>query len=96
MQRLILSGGGGCSAADREPSGSGSQEAEPSQDGTHRGSGDEVLLFCRLVGEPYVCCGRLRYVSHDARRLPVKFVWNLADIQQLRKSEAFQSILSVK
>ena len=59
-------------------------------------SGDSVLLFCRLPGEPYVCCGRLSYESHDGHQQPVKFVWRLDDIEALRKSESFQEILQVK
>jgi hypothetical protein len=59
--------------------------------------GDGVLLFCRQtlrVGNgPYVCCGRLGYVSHDPRRRPLKFVWELRDAAQLRSADAFQELL---
>jgi hypothetical protein len=58
--------------------------------------GAEVLLFCRLIGEPYICCGRLSYVSHDARRLPVKFIWDLVDHERLKPSEDFRQIIAVK
>ncbi|KAL1530144.1 hypothetical protein AB1Y20_001060 [Prymnesium parvum] len=57
---------------------------------------DQVLLFCRLPGEPYVCCGRLTYESHNPDVHPIKFVWKLDDIESLRKSAAFREILEVK
>ena len=56
-------------------------------------SAAHVLLFCRLPGEPYVCCGRLGYVSHNPGRRPIKFVWALRDFERLRGSEHFQALL---
>ena len=56
-------------------------------------SAAHVLLFCRLPGEPYVCCGRLGYVSHNPGRRPIKFVWALRDVDRLRGSEHFQALL---
>ena len=59
----------------------------------------QVLLFCRLVvptTEAYVCCGALRYVSHDFRRRPLKFTWEFEDYEALRKSTAFRELLAVK
>ena len=59
---------------------------------------DAVLLFCRLQqegsSEPYVCCGRLAYVSHDQSRQPLKFVWSLRDLEMLRKSADFRELLA--
>lgn len=59
---------------------------------------DAVLLFCRLQqegsSEPYVCCGRLAYVSHDPSRQPLKFVWSLRDLEMLRKSADFRELLA--
>ena len=52
-----------------------------------------VLLFCRLPGEPYICCGRLGYVSHQPGRRPIKFVWALRDVDRLRESEHFRALL---
>lgn len=42
-----------------------------------------VLLFCRLPGEPYVFCGPLRYATHDARRRPLRFEWELSRCAEL-------------
>lgn len=44
-----------------------------------------VLLFCRLVGEPYVYCGKLRCLSFDPSRKPMRFVWELTDSDDLRQ-----------
>jgi len=59
---------------------------------------EAVLLFCRLQqegsSEPYVCCGRLEYVSHDPSRQPLKFVWSLRDLETLRKSADFRELLA--
>jgi hypothetical protein len=55
---------------------------------------DEVLLFCRLQGEPYVCCGRLAYDSHVPRRQPLKFVWRLRDAAAVRGQPAFDAVLA--
>lgn len=43
----------------------------------------EVVLWCRLPGEPYVFCGRLHYVTHDETKSPLRFVWELADFDLL-------------
>ena len=53
-----------------------------------------LLLFCRLPGEQYVCCGRLGYVSHVPDRQPLKFVWRLLDLPALQESEAFRELLA--
>jgi hypothetical protein len=59
------------------------------------GRRDELLLFCRLPGEPYVCCGRLAYVSHEPSSTPLRFVWSLVDAEQLRKSsEPFRQLIA--
>jgi hypothetical protein len=54
---------------------------------------EPVLLFCRLPGEPYVCCGRLAYSTHVPRRQPLKFEWELADLPKLAKSDVFQELI---
>lgn len=43
----------------------------------------QVVLWCRLPGEPYVFCGRLHYVTHDPTTSPLRFVWELADFDLL-------------
>ncbi len=58
-------------------------------------AGDEAVLFCRLPGDPYVCCGRLRYRSHVPKQQPLKFMWELLDIEKLRASEHFTDLLRV-
>lgn len=67
--------------------------------GTAHSSNTTVLLFCRLVipnAQPYVCCGKLRYVSHDFRRRPLKFTWELEQHEELVKSAAFMQLLKFK
>ena len=67
--------------------------------GSERSGNTTVLLFCRLVvpkAEPYVCCGTLRYASHDFRRRPLKFTWELEHHEALSKSAAFAALLGVK
>ena len=67
--------------------------------GTSQSSKTTVLLFCRLVvpkAEPYVCCGQLRYVSHDFRRRPLKFTWALENHAELKKCAAFVELLNFK
>ena len=53
-----------------------------------------VVLLCRLPGEPYVCCGRLEYLSHVPGRQPLKFEWRLADLPALRQSADFRALLA--
>ncbi|KAK3286540.1 hypothetical protein CYMTET_5907 [Cymbomonas tetramitiformis] len=55
-----------------------------------------VQLFCRQDGLPYVYCGKLRLVSHDARVRPMKFIWELMDLHRLRQCEAFQELLGTE
>ena len=67
--------------------------------GTAHSSSTTVLLFCRLVvpiTQPYVCCGKLKYVSHDFRRRPLKFTWELEQREELVKSAAFAQLLNFK
>jgi hypothetical protein len=59
-----------------------------------KGAPEGVLLFCRLPGEPYVCCGRLGYVTHKPGRQPLKFVWRLLDVGALREREPFRRLMS--
>jgi hypothetical protein len=55
---------------------------------------DSVILFMRLPGEPYVCCGRCAYVSHNFEKHPLKFVWELVDHKQLEESGSFKELVS--
>ena len=72
---------------------SAGDEASASVAASSARKGDPVLLFCRLPGEPYVCCGRLQYVSHVPRRSPIKFHWRLLDIHELRGQTAFDALM---
>ena len=58
------------------------------------GSSTQVLLFCRLPQQPYVCCGRLACVSHDLERRPLRFMWRLRDIDKLRGRDEFDELLA--
>ena len=43
---------------------------------------------------PYVCLGRLAYVSHDPGSLPISFVWALLDYDRLA-SEGGDAVLQL-
>jgi len=53
----------------------------------------EVLLFCREEAKPYVFCGELTYLAHDPDRIPVRFVWQLADFDTLQTKRPFTSLV---
>lgn len=52
-----------------------------------------VLLFCRLVSEPYVFCGRLGYEAHWPSKQPIQFSWRLLDTERLARYPDFAAIL---
>lgn len=54
-----------------------------------------ILLFCRLLNEPYVYCGDLGYISHDFTNKPLKFVFRLNQSQhsKLKNSAPFQLLM---
>jgi hypothetical protein len=54
--------------------------------GEREGKRDEILLFCRLQGEPYVCMGRVYHTWYETRRHPVKVVWTLRDYEAIKGS----------
>jgi len=54
-----VGGGGGVEGGSK---GSGGDEGGGEGGGVGAGR-DTLLLFCRLPGEPYVCCGRLVYIN---------------------------------
>jgi hypothetical protein len=65
--------------------------------GGSAGGGDwpeSVILFMRLPGEPYVCCGRCAYVSHNFSKHPLKFEWELLDYKRLQESVPFKELVS--
>lgn len=53
---------------------------------------DEILLFCRLQGEPYVCMGRVYHTWYETRGHPVKVVWRLRDWEAIRGSGDVQEV----
>ena len=56
--------------------------------------GTPVLLFCRnqVLSAQYVYCGRLRYCSHDPRRRPIRFQWELAEVEALKRKPSYGDI----
>ena len=67
--------------------------------GCAKSTSTTVLLFCRLQNPktgPYVMCGRLRYVSHNFSRRPLKFTWELEDREALRGIDAFAEMVALK
>ena len=55
-----------------------------------------VLLFTRLLGQPYVYCGPLEYFSHDPTSSPLKFLWTLRDSVGLLQSFHFEQVLAAQ
>ena len=65
-----------------------------------------IVLWCRMYNEekrtfgPYICMGRLGYVSHIPGSSPLSFVWNLLDYDALQNHsdpsvrEQFQQVIS--
>eukprot|EP00038_Savillea_parva_P011481 m.197838 g.197838 ORF g.197838 m.197838 type:complete len:320 (-) comp20244_c0_seq1:87-1046(-) len=52
-----------------------------------------VVLFCRVEGCGYVFCGELEYVAHEPQRIPIRFVWRLADYDKLKEMPDFQDVI---
>jgi hypothetical protein len=55
---------------------------------------DNIFLFCRVVGQPYVYCGRLQYEFHDPDVRPMPFRWKLLDHKQVIAEKAYQELLA--
>lgn len=55
-----------------------------------------VLLFCREVGCPYICFGRVEYDSHVDGAFPIQFSLRLCDYEKLSVLPAFAEIVSAK
>jgi hypothetical protein len=58
----------------------------------------DVVLFCRnqSTGDPYVFCGRVKYVQYFPNRVPVKFLFTLLDRQKLLQEADFCALAGVK
>ena len=59
------------------------------------GTSCPVVLFCRLPQEPYVFCGRLRYVSHDPAVRPMRFVWELQDLDAALRADGESNMAAI-
>lgn len=54
-----------------------------------------VFLFCRLLGHPYRCLGRVQHDKHDASSSPVVFELQLCDYDKLKHLDGFAALLAV-
>lgn len=52
-----------------------------------------VLLFIRLIGEPYVFCGSLKVYQKDLFIQPMRIVWELEDFSILRKCSNWREVV---
>eukprot|EP00928_Gymnodinium_smaydae_P013703 TRINITY_DN14980_c0_g7_i2.p1 TRINITY_DN14980_c0_g7~~TRINITY_DN14980_c0_g7_i2.p1 ORF type:complete len:245 (-),score=61.07 TRINITY_DN14980_c0_g7_i2:65-799(-) len=52
-----------------------------------------MLMVRRCATEPYVVCGAVDYVSHDAAKTGFEFVWELRDFTKLKQAESFRELL---
>eukprot|EP00929_Paragymnodinium_shiwhaense_P007853 TRINITY_DN111768_c0_g1_i1.p1 TRINITY_DN111768_c0_g1~~TRINITY_DN111768_c0_g1_i1.p1 ORF type:complete len:242 (-),score=35.34 TRINITY_DN111768_c0_g1_i1:210-935(-) len=54
-----------------------------------------IMLFCRrLATEPYVYCGNVKYLRHDAKKKGFEFTWQLRDVEKLKAQPGFKRILT--
>jgi len=53
-----------------------------------------VLLFCRDEGRGYVYCGELAYLAHDPDRIPIRFIFELADYDEIKDNAPFKSLVA--
>lgn len=63
-------------------------------------SADSVLLFARIVGEPYCCLGRLAFINCNFDRHPLVVYWRLQNFDDIiggptKGTEQFKRMLSV-
>jgi len=52
-------------------------------------------LFCRMEGDAYVYCGRLKMVESDTKKAPMKFQMRLLDAPLLRTSAEFLGLVEL-
>ena len=58
-----------------------------------RSEGETILLFCRLDNkDPFLSCGRLRFVAIDSTERPLKLTFSLLDAPVLATSEHFAEL----
>lgn len=70
--------------------GAGSKPAEIREDG---GGQEDILLFCRRQGQPYVFMGRIWYVWYEVNRHPIKVLWELRDFEAIRDSPHVREVM---
>ena len=94
----------------QEPVTQSRETAEPSltttSTTTSKSSSGGIVLWCRMYNEekrtfgPYICMGRLGYVSHIPGSSPLSFIWNLLDYDAIQSHpdisvrELFQQVIS--
>ena len=54
-----------------------------------------VHLFCRMEGETYTYCGRLKASAYEPNKRPMKFTFQLLDAPLLRVSQDFLSLVEL-
>lgn len=54
-----------------------------------------IALICRLEDEPYIWCGELNYVRHNASVHPIEFVWQIQRHTALKGAPLFERLLAV-
>ena len=54
-----------------------------------------VHLFCRMEGETYTYCGRLKALKHEGNKRPIKFEMQLLDAPLLRTSQEFLELVEL-
>lgn len=54
-----------------------------------------VHLFCRMEGDTYTYCGRLKALNHEENKRPMKFTFQLLDAPLLRVSPHFLELVEL-
>ena len=69
---------------------------------TARDDDTNIVLWCRRYNletktlSPYVCLGRLKYLSHEIGSHPLKFVWDLKDYVALQYHDDYSRVETFK
>ncbi|KAM3571145.1 hypothetical protein VYU27_006822 [Nannochloropsis oceanica] len=56
---------------------------------------EDVLLFCRSQGGPYVCMGRVWHVWFDTRTHPIKVLWILRDWEEIWRKKDVMEVIGI-
>jgi len=68
----------------------GGKKGEVEEEGEEK---EDILLFCRRQGEPYVCMGRVWHVWFDTRTHPIKVLWKLRDWEEIKGEEDVREVV---